>query len=149
VLFGRSYEPGSSVEERRRKAVELPLRSLAHLGDAVHELYQRERLALEHQTMKGLHNSVVALVNSRQQARLLQNIKDQDLLTEQEADLVRRARNLKTAGFRKNVEQSTLRQATAFEALVGFLYLTDEMRLMDVLQKAEIAKISEDLEEEI
>lgn len=77
-----------------------------------------------------MHNKVVARVNSKEQARLLELIKPQ--LSEAEQDIVRRGRNLKAAN-RRNVEQATLRQATAFEALIGYLYLTDENRLHQLL----------------
>ena len=76
---------------------------------------------------------MVSRVNSREQARLLLVLKP--LLSEAEADIVRRARNLKPTSFRRNVEQSVLRQATAFEALIGYLYLTDEDRLQELLNK--------------
>lgn len=130
MLFGLSYAPELDLQAKRKLALDLPLRSLAHLGDCVFELYQRERQLSQHATIKHLHLQVVALVNSKEQARLLHLVKP--LLNEAELDLTRRARNLK-AGVRKNVEQGILRQATAFEALIGYLYLTDEPRLQELL----------------
>lgn len=131
MLFGNLFLEHKSKEERNFTVKNLDLRNLAHLGDAVFDLYQRERQLLDAVTVNNMHKKVVNRVNSKEQARLLHIIKPQ--LTEEESDIVRRARNLKTAGFRKNVEQSTLRQATAFEALVGYLYLTDETRLQSIL----------------
>lgn len=131
MLFGNLFLEQKSKEERNFTVKNLDLRSLAHLGDAVFDLFQRERELLNAVTVNSMHKEVVNRVNSKEQARLLHIIKP--ALSEQESDIVRRARNLKTAGFRKNVEQSTLRQATAFEALVGYLYLTDEARLQTIL----------------
>lgn len=131
MLFNLGFRPDLNKIERLRLVKEIDLRSLAHLGDAVFELHERERELLQQATVKSLHNKVVGRVNSKEQARLLVKLKP--LLTEAEQDIVRRARNLKVSGFRRNVEQSVMRQATAFEALIGFLYLTDEARLQDLL----------------
>ncbi len=131
MLFNLGFRPDLNEIERLRLVKEIDLRSLAHLGDAVFELHERERQLLQQATVKSLHNKVVGRVNSKEQARLLVKLKP--LLTEAEQDIVRRARNLKVSGFRRNVEQSVMRQATAFEALIGFLYLTDEARLQDLL----------------
>ncbi len=110
---------------------EIPIRQLAYLGDAVFELYQREKECIVNlQTADKLHRKVVSRVNARAQAAMLELIRE--LLTVEELDLVRRARNLKTTGPRR-MDQSNYRRATAFEALIGFLYLTDQMRLKQLL----------------
>lgn len=131
MLFGKSLP--QAIEDRQsleRFVKELPLRNLAHLGDAVFELHERERELLAAPSVKKMHNKVVSRVNSKEQTRLLELIKPQ--LNEAEQDIVRRGRNLKATN-RRNVEQATLRQATAFEALIGYLYLTDETRLEELL----------------
>jgi ribonuclease-3 family protein len=132
MLFNKHFMPGMDVSEKRRLVRDMPLKNLAHLGDAVFELFEREREAHRAATVEGLHDKVVARVNSRQQGQLLLLIKP--FLNEEELDIVRRARNLKP-GIRRNVEQAVLRQATAFEALIGYLYLTDEARLQELLGK--------------
>ena len=121
------------AEERARRVRNLPLKNLAHLGDAVFELFEREKETVSAVSVESLHKQVVSRVNSKEQARLLLLLKP--LLNESELDIVRRARNLKATNFRRNVEQSVLRQATAFEALIGYLYLTDEVRLQELLGK--------------
>lgn len=131
MLFQKQFYPDAAPDVRLRAAKALDLRSLAHLGDSVFELYERERQILSTVTVEGMHNKVVGRVNSKEQARLLVLLKPH--LNDIEEDVVRRARNLKTTGFRRNVEQSVLRQATAFEALIGFLYLIDESRLEAIL----------------
>ncbi|MDR3616689.1 MAG: ribonuclease III domain-containing protein [Candidatus Obscuribacterales bacterium] len=109
---------------------EIPLRNLAHLGDAVFHLFEREREILQSANAKQMHNRVTMRVNAEKQAVLLFQIAPR--LNSVENDIVRRARNLKAANYRKG-EQAAYRQATAFEALVGYLYLTDTQRLKEVL----------------
>lgn len=108
----------------------LSLSLLAHLGDAVFHLFEREKEIYSAVTAKQLHSRVNSRVNAEKQAELL------DLLTptlnEQELDLVRRARNMKASNL-KRAAQAVSRKATAFEALLGFLYLEDPDRLRYIL----------------
>ncbi|MDZ4835337.1 MAG: ribonuclease III domain-containing protein [Candidatus Melainabacteria bacterium] len=112
------------------EAKDVPLRMLAHLGDAVFELFEREREVLTSANAQKLHKNVVRRVNAVSQAAILEALMDH--LTDAEKDIVRRARNMKVTGSRK-VDQSAYRYATALEALVGYLYLTDKARLTEVL----------------
>jgi ribonuclease-3 family protein len=109
---------------------EIPLRNLAHLGDAVFHLFEREREILQSANAKQMHNRVTMRVNAEKQAVLLFQVAPR--LNPGETDIVRRARNLKAANYRKG-EQASYRQATAFEALIGYLYLTDVIRLKEIL----------------
>ncbi len=108
----------------------LPLRLLAHLGDAVFDLFEREREILSVSTAKELHARVSARVRAEKQAELLQSLLP--ALGVSEKEIVRRARNLKLPGQRKP-GQLIYRQATAFEALIGYLYLTSPTRLRQIL----------------
>lgn len=130
MLFGQTFHAELSRDDASKRARALDLRTLAHLGDSVFELFERERV-LTLATVDKVHKVVVGRVNSKEQARLLSKLRP--ILREHEQDIVRRARNLKPSGFRRNVEQAVLRQATAFEALIGYLYLTDETRLKELL----------------
>ncbi|MBX3074092.1 ribonuclease III [Candidatus Obscuribacterales bacterium] len=112
------------------EAKNLPLRMLAHLGDAVFELYEREREVMTTHTAESLHQKVVRRVNAESQARILEGLMEH--LLEPEQDIVRRARNLKLTGNRR-ADQASYRYATAMEALVGYLYLTDKGRLSQLL----------------
>jgi ribonuclease-3 family protein len=112
------------------EAKDVPLRMLAHLGDAVFELFEREREVMTASNAQKLHKNVVRRVNAVSQAAILEGLMDH--LSDAEKDIVRRARNLKVSGSRK-VDQASYRHATALEALVGYLYLTDKVRLTEVL----------------
>jgi ribonuclease-3 family protein len=115
----------------RSEARTIPLRLLAHLGDAVFDLYVRELEILTSISARQLHHKVTAIVRAARQAELLDSLLS--TLDETEAEIVRRARNLKPAGYRKS-GQGAYRKATAFEALVGYLYLTDRERLRALLK---------------
>ncbi len=102
------------------------LRNVAHLGDAVYELFVRKiTINMTSDTQK-LHKLTTSFVRAEFQAELLQNLSE--YLTDEEADIVRRARNIHT-GTRKRANQSEYRQSTAFEALIGWLYLHNKARL--------------------
>ena len=99
--------------------------ALAHLGDAVYELLVRTRLCVRGRASgKALHRETVALVCARKQAELSERILP--LLTEKEADVFRRGRNANIHTVPHSVGQAEYRQATALEALFGYLYLKGE-----------------------
>ena len=104
--------------------------SLAYLGDAVYELYVRSRYLYPAKKISDYHNQVVNCVRAESQAQLLQSLKP--YLSEQEQDLVRRGRN--AAGrCPARLSPRIYQEATALEALIGYLYLTDPARLEALL----------------
>jgi len=105
-------------------------RLLAHLGDAVFHLYEREREILSSTTVKEMHQRTTKRACAANQADLLDLVMDK--LSEREADVVRRARNIKGGG-RRSAGQDAYRKSTAFEALIGYLYLSDSARLQEIL----------------
>ena len=105
---------------------ELSSRNLAHIGDAVWELFVREYTVFKTQNSKLLHSLTTERVRASFQAELFNLIYDE--LNENEQDISRRARNASIPVARKNI-QAEYRQATAFEALIGFWYLNDKDRL--------------------
>lgn len=111
---------------------EIPLRNYAHIGDAVWELFVREYTVNKTQNAKLLHEMTTERVRASFQAELL-NLMNEEL-TEQEQDIARRARNTSIPVARRN-NQAEYRQATAFEALIGFWYLNDKTRLEFFLDK--------------
>jgi ribonuclease-3 family protein len=111
---------------------ELNLRSYAHLGDAVWELFVREFTVYETQNLKTLHKLTTDRVNSKYQADMLAFLSE--VLTEEEQDLARRARNCPIPVARRN-NQTEYRQATAFEALIGYWYLHNKPRYKEIIDK--------------
>ncbi|MFC4304638.1 Mini-ribonuclease 3 [Cohnella boryungensis] len=94
---------------------------LAYAGDAVFELYIRQRLiAGPNRKPHELHRAATGYVSAAAQARLLQVW--MPLLDDEEADIVRRGRNSKSGQPPKNADPADYRHATALESLVGYLY---------------------------
>ena len=111
---------------------ELSSRNYAHIGDAVWELFVREYTVFKTQNSKLLHSLTTDRVRASFQAELFNLIYDE--LNENEQDISRRARNASIPVARKNI-QAEYRQATAFEALIGFWYLNDKDRLKYFFEK--------------
>jgi len=110
--------------------------ALAYLGDAIYEAFIRERVIQTGQIHADrLHRSGVKYVCASGQAEIIKNLLP-SLLPEEEA-LVRRAKNHKSATKPKNVDPLTYKWATAFEALIGYLYLSGQSeQLLDRLTKS-------------
>ncbi|MDD3594386.1 MAG: ribonuclease III domain-containing protein [Candidatus Gastranaerophilales bacterium] len=102
------------------------IKNLAHLGDSVYEVFVREYTISLTQNLKTLHKLTVSFVNAQFQADILEQI--ESYLSQEELEIVRRGRNL-SLGVSKKVNQQAHRLATAFEALIGYLYLNDKQRL--------------------
>ncbi len=97
---------------------------MAYIGDAVYEIYVRERvLTMEHVHVDHLHKLAINYVNNAGQAKAVKRMMNEDFLTEEEVSLVKRARNHKTASKPRNADPVNYKLATAFEALVGWLHL--------------------------
>ena len=100
--------------------------ALAYIGDAVYELHTRSRLLFPPQRQQDYHRQVVAQVRAEQQASALEKL--EPLLTTDEKDWVRRGRN--SVGKRSRHSNPVAYQnATAFETLIGYLFLIDPIRL--------------------
>ena len=99
--------------------------ALAFLGDSVYEVMVREQLLREaNRPAKQLHNASVAHVRAPYQAAAAARIAP--LLTEEEADILRRGRNASGISVPKSATPAEYRTATGFEALFGYLYLRGE-----------------------
>jgi len=121
------------LEEKEQRINNLNPLTWAYIGDAVYELYIRENL-IETTNLKPhkLHIEAVKKVKAEAQANILQRIEEK--LTEEEKEIVRRTRNTKNHHLPKNSNIKEYMYATAFEGLIGYLYLTGkEERLRQIL----------------
>lgn len=101
------------------------------MGDAVFEVYVRARLMAKDVPLERLHAAKVQRVRASAQAEALRRLMPS--LSAEEQDLVRRARNLKTH-VPRSATVADYRHSTAFEALLGMLYLQGAFeRLEEVL----------------
>lgn len=103
---------------------EMNLRNYAYIGDAVWELFVREKTVRMTNNARNLHKLTTDMVKASYQAELLSKI----TLTEEEHEIARRARNLPIPTARRS-NQTEYRQATAFEAIIGWWYYYDKERL--------------------
>lgn len=103
--------------------------ALAYMGDSVYEVFVRRHLLESGQTNADrLHGNAVRFVRAEGQALALRTLMEE--LTTEEQALARRAKNRKITSKPQNVDPITYKFATAFEALIGYLYLNgDDMRL--------------------
>lgn len=108
----------------------------AYLGDCVYELYIRTNLVNKTNLKPHkLHIETIKYVKAKSQARLLEEIHDK--LTEEEKNIVRRGRNAESHHLPKNANVQEYKYATAFESLIGYLYLTKQFkRLKEILDLA-------------
>ena len=104
--------------------------SLAYVGDAVFELYVRSRLLFPAKRIRDYHQQVVAQVKAEQQSDYVEQLMSH--LRPEEIDILRRGRNA-TQGRNRRAEARVYQRATGFEALIGFLYLSDCERLFSLL----------------
>lgn len=105
---------------------------LAFLGDAVYEVCVRKYVIETGQTNADLlHRVAVRFVRADAQACALKAM--MDMLSEEELALVKRARNKKISTRPKNADPVAYKLATAFEALIGFLYLSQRYDRMEAI----------------
>lgn len=107
---------------------------LAFLGDAIYEAYIRTYLVNEVVlTPHEMSRRAVKYVKASAQANLINGIKN--LLTEEEWIIVKRGRNQKSTTVPKNALLIDYKYATGFEALIGYLHLTqNESRIIEILK---------------
>lgn len=108
--------------------------ALAYMGDAIFETYVRRHL-LECGRVKPhkLHREGTRYVSAKAQCSILFQMLDGECLTEEEVAVVMRGRNAKSATVPKNTDVQTYRYSTAFEALMGYLYLLGKKERLEEL----------------
>ena len=110
--------------------------ALAYLGDAIYELYVRNFLIKEGiNKVNDLQKAAVGFVSARAQALFLKQLLENNILTEEEIDIVKRARNAKSLSHPKSVDILTYKHATALEALIGYLYIEKNNERIDSIMK--------------
>ena len=114
--------------------------TLAYLGDAVYEIYIRENLIKNGLAkVEDLQKSATLYVSAKGQANILTNLLDNNILTEEEIEIVKRGRNYKRSSHPKHTDIITYKLSTGFEALIGYLYLSNNhQRLEEILKQIEV-----------
>ena len=120
---------------------------LAYIGDAVFSLYVRMRLLPVSSHVQVLHDLASRMVSAVMQAKAMDDLEEAGILTEEEAQIARRGRNTKST-VPKSASVREYRQGTAFEALMGYLYLTDRKERLQDLMDRSFERIRRAMEEE-
>ena len=112
--------------------LEINVLVLAYLGDTVYENHVRRFLIEKgYSHVNDLQKEAVSYVSAKNQAHYLQEMLNQNFLTEEEIDVVMRARNYKTTSHPKSCDIITYKYATGLEALIGYLELTNHSERID------------------
>ena len=107
---------------------------LAYLGDAIYEVYIREYLIKQNIVkVDNLQKEAIKYVSAKAQAKIINNLIEKNILTEEELEIFYRARNHKGTRHPKNTDIVTYKHSTGFEAIIGYLYLEDKERLNKII----------------
>ena len=107
---------------------------LAYLGDTVYENYVRLYLinkGINH--VKELQEKSLNYVSAKSQARILHELVNNNFFTEDELEVIKRARNTKTNSHPKNTDIITYKEATSLEAIIGYLKLENNIERIEEL----------------
>lgn len=118
--------------------------TLAYVGDAIYEVYIRDFLIRSGQTRPNqLHRMATHYVSAKAQHYLIEAMIAENILTDTEKSVYKRGRNAKSHTSAKNTSVFIYRASTGFEALMGYLHLTDQKERLEELIDWSIKKIGE------
>lgn len=125
-----------SIEKDEQEINQLSPLTWAYVGDCIFELYIRTKLVNETRLKPHeLHIKAISYVKAKAQAEMLQSIYEN--LSDEEKDIVRRGRNAENHHLPKNANIQEYMYSTAFEALIGYLYLCKkEQRIKEIIELA-------------
>ena len=126
----------SEKQITEERALRLNPLVLAYVGDAVHALWLKSRLALtSDKKAGGLHKISGRLLSAREQSEAADRLTD--FFDQTEKTVFRRARTCHSNTPAKNATLEQYKKATGLEAVLGFLYVTGNFgRLENLLEAA-------------
>lgn len=96
--------------------------SLAYIGDAYYELLVRQHLLMKGLTkVNELHKNAVVYTSGEGQAKIVDYLISQGIVTEEEIEIYKKGRN-SASSYRKHISLADYQKATGFEAIIGYLY---------------------------
>lgn len=112
--------------------------TLAYLGDAVFEVIVREKIVREKPgDVNRSHHTAVRYVSAAGQAKAAKVMVAEDFLTEEELAVYKKGRNHRSLSRPQHADPKEYKIATGFEALLGYLYLSDDReRLREIASEA-------------
>lgn len=109
---------------------------LAYLGDSVYELLIREHfIKTGINKVNNLQTKVTNYVSAKAQAKYINYLMENNILTSDEIDIVKKGRNAKVFSHPKNTDILTYKWATALECLFGYLYIIEDKERINELIK--------------
>ncbi|WP_425411642.1 Mini-ribonuclease 3 [Lacticigenium naphthae] len=119
--------------------------ALAYIGDAAYELRIREYLLTTGKIKPNqLHRLATQFVSAKAQSHLIAALVAAEQLNEEEIGFFKRGRNAKSHTSAKNADIQTYRMSTGFEALMGYLYMSEQSDRLEELTHWCIQRIEED-----
>ena len=107
---------------------------LAYLGDSVFELIIRNYFINKGiNKVNNLQKIVTKYVCASSQANMIKYLLDNNILTKEEEDIVKKGRNASVHSHPKNTDILTYKWATSLECLFGYLYIKNEIKRIDEL----------------
>ncbi|WP_057896884.1 Mini-ribonuclease 3 [Liquorilactobacillus oeni] len=104
------------------------------MGDAAYEVYIREHLIKKGMTKPNkLHRIATHFVSAKAQAFLIAKMEKESILTKTEQEYFKRGRNAKSHTTAKNTSVLTYRISTGFEAVFGYLFLSEQKQRLKEL----------------
>ncbi|EMB78344.1 hypothetical protein SMU50_05518 [Streptococcus mutans 5SM3] len=108
--------------------------TLAFEGDAIYSTYIRKHLIFQGLTKPNqLHRKTTRYVSAKAQAMLITKMLEAQLLSEKEEDIYRRGRNANSHTKAKNTDVVTYKMSTGFEAVMGYLHMTEQIKRLEEL----------------
>ena len=118
--------------------------ALAFEGDAVYSMYIRRHLIFQGLTKPNqLHREATKYVSAKAQANLISLMLEEGILTEKDEDIYKRGRNANSHTKAKNTDIVTYRMSTGFEAVMGYLHMTEAIERLEELIDWCIRKIED------
>lgn len=113
---------------------------LAYLGDAVYEVFIREKLVKKGiSKVEYLTKEATNYVSAKGQTNILKKLMDEEFFSCEELDVIKRGRNYKRSSHPKHTDIVTYKYSTGFEALIGYLYLSNNNeRINEILNQIEV-----------
>ena len=106
--------------------------ALAFEGDAIYSTYIRKHLIFQGMTKPNqLHRKATMYVSAK--AMLINMMLEAQLLTEKEEEIYKRGRNTNSHTKAKNADVVTYRMSTGFEAVMGYLHMTEQIDRLEEL----------------
>ena len=109
----------------------------AYLGDTIYEDYIRKYLIINKRdkNVNDLQKKAINYVSAKSQAAFLNDLIEKNFFNEEELSVIRRARNYKSKSHPKGCDIVTYKHATALEAVIGYLELSNNHNRINALME--------------